>query len=513
VRVISIVVITFSMAVCGCVSKQGSAASTGAGNSDNDDLSEPNFPSGDIVSDGSLGDSGGDGSAPEEAGSTDASAPDVAPSDSSVEDTNEALVCDEGKADCDGDKANGCEVDLLTSSKHCGHCGNSCSVENGTASCDAGKCIIVCGDGWTGENCKDDIDECADGTNNCDEVAACSNTPGSFKCTCPLGSEGDGTTCTPLDECALGTAECDENADCINTEAGYDCECKSGFVGTGKQCADLDECLSATSDCDENATCTNTSGGFECECSDGYSGDGKVCIKDPSVAGECKAAFFSGNNCILVPDIFAEPMTEFTIEFWLRVDDYDYLPNYATIIDQFAGTTLAEPGLRLSFLKTGTWSKKIHYQETSIGGGAQGQFFYEDFPVTVWKHVAFVRTPNANGGAKSCQFINGVQKQCAYMSKANDAPSNLEIMRIGCENANVNITNYVKGAMDELRISNVARYKEPFEPQQQLNTDDATVLLLHFDGELVDESGNNFTPVWEGEGAFTEAPPELECPL
>ena len=42
----------------------------------------------------------------------------------------------------------------------------------------------------------DTIDECANAsTNNCDSNATCTNTPGSFTCTCNQGYSGDGTTC------------------------------------------------------------------------------------------------------------------------------------------------------------------------------------------------------------------------------------------------------------------------------------------------------------------------------
>lgn len=41
-----------------------------------------------------------------------------------------------------------------------------------------------------------DIDECARGTHQCHPAATCTNTPGSYRCTCPAGSVGDGRTCT-----------------------------------------------------------------------------------------------------------------------------------------------------------------------------------------------------------------------------------------------------------------------------------------------------------------------------
>ena len=52
--------------------------------------------------------------------------------------------------------------------------------------------------GFTGDgtDCTDD-DECTANTDNCDENASCTNTVGSFKCTCKFHFTGDGITCTP----------------------------------------------------------------------------------------------------------------------------------------------------------------------------------------------------------------------------------------------------------------------------------------------------------------------------
>ena len=42
-----------------------------------------------------------------------------------------------------------------------------------------------------------DVNECANRThNNCDENAQCTDTPGSFNCTCNPGYEGNGLNCT-----------------------------------------------------------------------------------------------------------------------------------------------------------------------------------------------------------------------------------------------------------------------------------------------------------------------------
>ena len=41
-----------------------------------------------------------------------------------------------------------------------------------------------------------DVNECVSGTDNCDANAVCTNTNGSYICTCNAGYEGDGVTCT-----------------------------------------------------------------------------------------------------------------------------------------------------------------------------------------------------------------------------------------------------------------------------------------------------------------------------
>lgn len=43
-----------------------------------------------------------------------------------------------------------------------------------------------------------DIDECLNMTANCDVHAVCSNTIGSFQCTCALGYTGNGTYCSGI---------------------------------------------------------------------------------------------------------------------------------------------------------------------------------------------------------------------------------------------------------------------------------------------------------------------------
>lgn len=46
------------------------------------------------------------------------------------------------------------------------------------------------------------MNECEDGTHNCDENATCTNTDGSYTCSCASGYSGDGITCNGL-ECVF----------------------------------------------------------------------------------------------------------------------------------------------------------------------------------------------------------------------------------------------------------------------------------------------------------------------
>ena len=43
-----------------------------------------------------------------------------------------------------------------------------------------------------------DINECDQSTDNCDEDAECTNTEGSFQCTCNDGFDGDGVSCSGM---------------------------------------------------------------------------------------------------------------------------------------------------------------------------------------------------------------------------------------------------------------------------------------------------------------------------
>ena len=150
-----------------------------------------------------------------------------------------------------------------------------------------GSFTCACKAGFTadGTACKD-VDECTANTDNCHEATArCVNTQGSFACRCKRGYEGDGVKgCTDLDECKEDVNDCADNATCTNTTPaanpfGYTCKCAEGLGGDGMVCSDLDECKNASLfDCPANSQCVNEAGGagkpgFSCECGGTFTGD------------------------------------------------------------------------------------------------------------------------------------------------------------------------------------------------------------------------------------------------
>ncbi|KAJ8038778.1 IgGFc-binding protein [Holothuria leucospilota] len=125
-----------------------------------------------------------------------------------------------------------------------------------------------------------DIDECVLQTDDCSDQADCSNTPGSYNCTCQDGYfdvNGDGRVCQDIDECVSVPPVCDSRAECTNTNGSFICTCNTGFEGDGRTCEDIDECARNLDNCDKNADCFDTVGSFNCLCQDGWSGDGVNC--------------------------------------------------------------------------------------------------------------------------------------------------------------------------------------------------------------------------------------------
>jgi len=131
-----------------------------------------------------------------------------------------------------------------------------------------------------------DIDDCS--PNPCQNGGTCSDTgANSFSCDCS-GTDFEGVTCeTDINECSDGTDNCDENATCTNIPGSFTCECNPGYEGDGTVCTDIDACVN--NPCDVNATCTDlpppandNPAGRTCECNEGFEGNGENCTAIPT---------------------------------------------------------------------------------------------------------------------------------------------------------------------------------------------------------------------------------------
>jgi len=131
----------------------------------------------------------------------------------------------------------------------------------------------VCTDAWYGEHCEIEVfvDPCE--SNPCHEDATCQTlfNEESYKCICAEGYDGE--TCQDsIDDCS--SSPCQNGATCTDGHMEYTCECTEEFEGDHCQFAlGSNGCLHA--ECPENAVCemTDEEGGFECVCPPGLGGD------------------------------------------------------------------------------------------------------------------------------------------------------------------------------------------------------------------------------------------------
>ncbi|XP_044057061.1 adhesion G protein-coupled receptor L4 [Siniperca chuatsi] len=109
------------------------------------------------------------------------------------------------------------------------------------------------------------------------QLATCKN-GSSNACFCNHGYTGDGTFCNDDNECQNVTNICGDRGNCTNTLGSYFCTCVSGYTSTGvaefqpndgTECIDIDECKSGQV-CGPNSHCHNTNGSFYCTCQRDY---------------------------------------------------------------------------------------------------------------------------------------------------------------------------------------------------------------------------------------------------
>ncbi|XP_053395361.1 uncharacterized protein LOC123523940 isoform X4 [Mercenaria mercenaria] len=214
------------------------------------------------------------------------------------------------------------------------HYGKNCLLEcsceqDNTDFCNNTDGTCKCFEGWTGETCAQDVNECLETTDVCSNKihSECQNTNGSYKCDCKRGYFPQNNTCKDIDECQEGSGNCIQ--ECENTEGGHLCKCSLGYKGSWNNCSacfgnkfglncsqtcscnvsnaknaeqscntrtgkclckpgwqgitcddDVNECDDVTI-CDEkdNSGCNNLIGSHSCDCLRGFKQEGGMCIR------------------------------------------------------------------------------------------------------------------------------------------------------------------------------------------------------------------------------------------
>jgi len=192
------------------------------------------------------------------------------------------------------------------------------------------------------------------------------------------------------------------------------------------------------------------------------------------------ALAFDGNSHVELPEAVANSASgPFTIEAIVRADSSD--ATNATIIQGGSGYDVAiwaRP--RGSGFSIGASCQNAH-ERVLIMGNAEWNTLY---------HVAAVWDQ-----ARMQLFVNGKRLRCRqFLSLSPQNPTRSFIGRHD-QVDDVNPRLGLKGIIDEVRISSIARYQDEFTPKTRFEPDEETVALYHFDegsGNVVrDASGKN----------------------
>ena len=156
---------------------------------------------------------------------------------------DESDVCDQECRDTEGSYQCWCrpgykeinqgeceDIDECTNSGH--DCEQVCLNTIGSFLCSCNDTYRL---GPDGKHCVDYIKCVSDDDHTCDEPhMVCVNDAGDYHCICSSGFNYDGNRCQDVDECASGDHDCDQV--CNNAQGGFICSCEKGYERTDGAC-------------------------------------------------------------------------------------------------------------------------------------------------------------------------------------------------------------------------------------------------------------------------------------
>lgn len=118
----------------------------------------------------------------------------------------QASPCPAGLGECDGNLADFCETNVTSSTAHCGFCGNACTTANGTPGCSGSACRV--------SSCNTGFGNCDNAVPNGCEVNLRTSTAHCGACGAGCTSLNGTTSCAAsvcVPSCNLGFGDCDSS--------------------------------------------------------------------------------------------------------------------------------------------------------------------------------------------------------------------------------------------------------------------------------------------------------------
>ncbi|WP_437964269.1 hypothetical protein WMF04_31715 [Sorangium sp. So ce260] len=222
-------------------------------------------------------------------------------------------ACDAGYADCDGDQTNGCEVNLGSSLAHCGACGATCSYPAAAEACLAGVCVLgACDAGFA--NCD------GEAANGCEvntgvSLANCGGC--NIGCALPNAAESCLAGTCVIGDCEAGFENCDgaaANGCEVSTNSSTAhcgaCGATCNLANASESCVDgecvLGACAAGYADCDgaaangcEVSTNSSAANCGACGATCNLANAAESCLGGTCVIGACEPGFANCNASAL----------------------------------------------------------------------------------------------------------------------------------------------------------------------------------------------------------------------
>lgn len=212
-----------------------------------------------------------------------------------------------------------------------------------------------------------------------------------------------------------------------------------------------------------------------------------------------KAVYIDGNSYIKTSDSNQNlAMTrDFTVEAWVK-------PQVGAGPQLILGRLSPTYGRKYMFAVSTNSESKVALHFLNPNQGTRSEFV---MPVDTWSHVAAVQKDNTIIG-----FINGEKVFEKTDASPNLSDENNSVTDIGAwiNPSNNFISQYFKGGIDDLRVSNIARDVESNWQQgvyaNPLVSDSNTLALWHFDNNLNDSGQYNIGNETVGNITYIEKP-------